>query len=160
MEMGFTLSSRLQAPAEEVWAALQSPALMQHVAAPMLEFRPHASTPLPEHWAEGDFRVSLFLFGWIPIGPQTVGIRLLESESWPRRVLDDGHSPLIRSWKHWVEVNPAGAGATDYTDRIRIGAGILTPVIWLFARLLFTHRQRRLRLLAVEDFKPLRALRP
>lgn len=155
MEMGFTLSSRLQAPAEEVWAALQSPRLMQHVAAPLLEFRPDPASPLPDHWVEGHFRVFLFLFGWMPMGPQTVGIRILEAQSWPRRVLDDGHSPLIRSWKHWIELAPAGQAETSYTDRIVIQAGLLTPFVWLFSRLLFTHRQHRLRLLAKARFQPL-----
>ena len=156
MEMGFTLSSRLQAPAEDVWHHLQSPGLMQHVAAPLLEFRALPGSPLPDPWMEGDFQVSLRLFGVLPLGRQTVGIRLLEAADWPRRVLDDGHSPLIRSWKHWIELNPAGPGETDYADRIGISAGLLTPFIWLFARLLFAHRQRRLRLLAKAGFTPLR----
>ena len=155
MDMGFTLSSRLQAPAEEVWHHLQSPGLMQHVAAPVLEFRPAAGEQLPLLWAEGDFRVSLHLFGMLPLGPQTVGIRIADEKAWPRRVLDDGHSPLIRSWKHWIELQPAGQGTTLYTDRLAIRAGVLTPFVWLFARLLFAHRQRRLRALASTGFRAL-----
>lgn len=155
MEAGFTLRTRLEAPAERVWAFLQSPRLMQHVAAPLLEFRAPDGAPLPDPWTEGDFRVSLRLLGLLPLGPQTVGIRLLEADAWPRRVLDDGHSPLIRSWKHWIELEPDGPGASHYTDRIAIRAGLLTPAVWLFARLLFAHRQKRLRALARADFRPL-----
>jgi hypothetical protein len=157
MNMGFTLSSLLKAPAEEVWAQLRSPRLMQHVAAPVLEFRPTAGEQLPILWEEGDFEVSLHLFSMVPLGPQTVGIRLLDEQAWPRRVLDDGHSPLIRSWKHWIELEPAGQGTTLYTDRLAICAGVLTPFVWLFARLLFAHRQRRLRTLAATSFQALAA---
>lgn len=155
MEMGFTLSSRLDAPAEEVWLHLQSPLLMQHVAAPVLAFRALAGSPLPDPWVEGDFQVSMHLFGVLPLGNQTVGIRLVKAQGWPRHVLDDGHSWLIRSWKHRIVLEPAGPSETRYTDGIAIRAGVLTPMVWLFARLLFAHRQRRLRALAQARFRPL-----
>jgi hypothetical protein len=40
-------------------------------------------------------------------------------------------------------VRPLEAGTCRYSDEIEIDAGLLTPLVWLFARVFYGHRQRR-----------------
>jgi len=114
--------------------------------------RPAGGKPWPTLWEPGEFRVDLFLFGVLPIGWQAVSVHLLPEEGGTRRAEDKGHSLLIRRWHHILEVAPDGQGGTLYTDRLTIDAGLLTPIVTLFARILFAHRQRRFRRLAEAGF--------
>ncbi|MFO7859839.1 MAG: hypothetical protein R6U41_01320 [Desulfosalsimonas sp.] len=45
---------------------------------------------------------------------------------------------------YFHEVYP---GTVHYTDKIEISAGLLSPLIWLFAHVFYRHRQRRWKLL-------------
>ncbi len=38
-----------------------------------------------------------------------------------------------------------------YTDEIEIKAGMLTPAIWIFARLFYRHRQKRWKMLLKQE---------
>ena len=53
----------------------------------------------------------------------------------------------MRNWNHLIRIEPEGAGSR-YTDEIEIGAGPLTPLISLYAKLFYRYRQRRWRKLA------------
>ncbi|MBP2621254.1 hypothetical protein ACVRXQ_07520 [Streptococcus panodentis] len=57
-------------------------------------------------------------------------------------LLDDGHSQLIKQWRHLIQLNPEGQGCR-YQDILEIEAGLLTPLLAGFARLFYRHRQRR-----------------
>ena len=50
---------------------------------------------------------------------------------------------LVRVWNHRMRVEPVSETTCRYTDRIELEAGILTPLVWLFAVLLYRYRQRR-----------------
>jgi hypothetical protein len=55
---------------------------------------------------------------------------------------------MARTWDHHVRIEQTPDGATRYEDRVTLGAGALTPLAALFARLIYAHRQRRWRRLA------------
>jgi len=153
--MRVSIETLIEAPADTVWSHLHSSALLEHVAWPLQRFVPIDPPELPAIWTEGDYKVGLRAFGFIPLGYQRIGIRILKAEGWPRILRDDGGGQLVRKWDHRIDIEPAGRAATRYRDTVDIDAGLLTPAIWLYAQMFYRHRQRRWRALAKADFKPL-----
>lgn len=147
------LTSHLSAPPEIVWEHVQTSALLDYIAAPVVRFEPAAGA-FPARWSEGDYRARMRAFGLVPIGEQTIGIEYPQSDGKMWVLRDNGHGSLIKRWDHWIFVEPASDG-TRYTDRVEIEAGILTPFVVLFARVFYAHRQRRWKKLIAAGFAPL-----
>lgn len=124
--------------------------LLQYVADPLLKLVPKEPSRLPETWSEGTYRVSMYLFGFLPFGAQAVVISFPESKN-AFCVRDNGYGSRIRKWDHFVTIEQAGDG-TLYRDRVTIEAGILTPFVWALAQVFYRHRQRRWRRLVAHSF--------
>lgn len=148
------LSTTLACTPDEAWNRVRTAALLLHVAAPLIRFTPKG-TPLPQGWAPGEYRVWMWLFGLIPLGWQAVVISEPAPEGEVRFIRDNGYSPLIQRWDHWIAIRPGEDGTTHYTDTVHIEAGLLTPLIVAFARVFYAHRQRRWRALARTGFASL-----
>ncbi len=142
----------LAASPERVWEHVQTPHLMQHVGSPMIRFVPVGGGSFPEQWSVGEHKAWLYLFGFLPLGWQVIGIELPAPEPGRYRLRDNGYSPMIRRWDHRIMVESDGEG-TRYTDEIEVDAGLLTPVVAWGANLFFAHRQRRLLALDKRDFR-------
>ena len=154
--MKVELSTTLKAPAEQVWRWVQRPALLHWVAAPLVKFRPIQPTTLPEVWEDGEVRVSMLIFGVLPMGTQVIRIHReegLAGDRSARSLVDMGEGDLVKAWHHRIRVVPESAGTTHYTDSVVVEAGPLTLFVWMFAQVFYRHRQRRLRDLARGGFK-------
>ncbi len=125
--------------------------LLQHVARPVLHFRPIEPDTFPEEWTEGRYKASLWLLGVLPVGWQAIKIepQPMRGDVWSIR--DNGHGAMIRTWDHMIEIKPEGDG-TRYADRVTIDAGVLTFFVVVFARFFYAHRQRRWRRLIGNGF--------
>lgn len=145
------LTSFLPTDPAIVWDHVQTPRLLHYVARGMIRFVPKGGA-WPDRWHEGRFQAWMLLFGFIPIGWQSIGIEMPPQEPGRFAVRDNGFGPLIRRWDHWICIAPENGG-TRYTDRVEIEAGVLTPVIAAFARLFYGHRQRRWRKLVANGFR-------
>jgi hypothetical protein len=131
--MQIDLSTQLPCSLAEVVAQVRTPHLLRQVASPL-------------HW------VRLKLFGVLPIGRQAIVISYPQTENAQTFMLrDNGYSPLINKWDHLITAQEVNGG-TLYRDSVTIKAGILTPFVWLFARLFYAHRQRRWATLAANGF--------
>jgi hypothetical protein len=152
--MRFSLEIILNCPVEAVWRAVLRPATFQFIGRPFVKFKPVDKSGFPERWAEGDYWVRMKLFGVMPLGKQRIGISLDESKAGEGeyRLSDDGGSALISKWDHRITVRPLDATRTRYRDEVEIRAGLLTPLVWLFARMFFAHRQRRWQKLVARNF--------
>jgi hypothetical protein len=108
----------------------------------------------PERWQHGQYLVRLRLLGLIPAGEQVIRIEEPERELPPGHygIRDRGWGSLAHTWDHEIMVAPLGDGRTRYTDRVVVRAGLLTPLVAVFAHALYRHRQRRLRQLAQKGF--------
>ena len=148
------LTTRLEATAEHIWQELQKPALLKHVAAGRLRFVPIEPPAFPEHWRDGDYRVALRGFGWLPLGEQVISIRIRDDE---RTLHDHGSSRFFRRWEHRISLQPDGPDATRYTDRVEFDAGMLNPLLLPLVTDFFRHRQRRWRRLVENGFDYTRA---
>lgn len=156
MTVTVTLSTTLECTPDAAWERIHTSALLTHVAAPLIRFVPKGDTPFPVIWAPGEYRAWMWLFGLIPIGWQAVVISEPPPDGATRFIRDNGYGPLIRRWDHWIAIAPGEGGTTRYVDRVDIDAGVLTPLIAAFARMFYTHRQRRWRQLARSGFAALK----
>ena len=121
---------------------VNSPGLLVHIAKPLVTFVAIEPPQFPVTWADDTYWVSMRLFGIIPLGRQAVVISHPPSNTFTLR--DNGRSALIQKWDHVITIAPAGSG-THYRDQVTIEAGLLTPLVWLFALFFYRHRQRRWR---------------
>lgn len=146
-----TITTSLDASPDRDWEALNTPRLFLFVAHPVVRFAAVKPRKLPQCWENGDYVLEMRGFGLLPLGTQVISISRPPSRGDERALLDDGHSTIIRRWRHLMTVAPEGDG-TRYTDRIEIDAGVITPVVVVFARLFFAHRQRRWRRVVSSGF--------
>lgn len=134
-----------------VWDHVLQPRLLHFVSKGMLTFQPVDPDVFPERWSIGQYRVRKYLWGVLPIGWQVIGIEFLPDQGRMHRMRDNGRGWLIQIWDHTMEVEPAGGG-TRYVDRVKIDAGVLTPLVAAFAHHFYKHRQLRLQKLVAANF--------
>lgn len=146
--MKLSVETVLPMVAQDVLARLRTPDLLGFVAAPLVRFKPLDPPQFPSEWTEGKFLVAARLFGLVPLGRQTIDISFDGLSNDRYAVRDNGYGDLARRWDHRIEVIDLGSGQTRYRDTVDVEAGVLTPLVWLFARLFYSHRQRRWRQLA------------
>ena len=136
------VESLLPCDAELAWAEVQKCALLREVAWPMVIFRPATGETLPERWIAGmTVRCRSYLFGLIPLGTRTLFFKRVDAQF--MEIDTREHDRLVRRWDHLIRARPAAGGQCKYTDEIEINAGLLTPVVWMFAYCFYKHRQRR-----------------
>ena len=136
------VESVLSCDADRAWAAVQTSALLLEVASPLVTIRPLPGETLPQRWSESTtLRFRSYLLCLIPMGTRTIFFERIDPEQ--REIQSREHDPLIRRWDHLVRVKPIGPAQCTYSDEIEIEAGLLTPLVWLFAQVFYRHRQRR-----------------
>jgi len=136
------LACVLSCPPDQVWNEAQKSALLLEVSRPLVRLAPVDPPQFPERWIEGGtIRCRLFLFGFIPLGTRTLFAERVDQAA--REIQSRERDPLIRRWDDLIRVRPADGGRTRYSDEITIEAGLLTPLVWLFAQWFYRHRQRR-----------------
>lgn len=145
----------IDAPLAACAAHLRTPALLRHVAAPLVGFASREPGGFPDAWAPGPHRVWMLLFGFIPLGPQTVDISHGDWDGATVWVRDNGSGLLVRRWDHRIEMRAHGPDRTLYRDQVDIEAGLLTPAVAAFAHLFYRWRQARWRGLARSGFRAL-----
>ncbi|CAN5350892.1 hypothetical protein BH09ACT4_BH09ACT4_11790 [soil metagenome] len=143
----------LDASPDAVWAALCSPAVLAEVAHPFFSFEPLSPRGLPRTWTAGPHPMAAsVLWGTIPVGEQVIDISFRERGN--VRIVEDGGGPVsgplavVTSWRHRMAVSAAPGGGTLYRDRLDIGAGLLTPMVWIGAWLFWQWRAFQLSRLA------------
>lgn len=132
----------LPCPFERCLEQVVTSKLLQYVASPIVAFVPVSPPALPERWEDGMYVVGLRLFGFIPLGLQTIDISVPSRSSSHIELRDNGYSSLISKWDHLITIRSAEGGCI-YSDRLEVEAGVLTPFVWAFAWLFYRHRQRR-----------------
>jgi len=149
--MQVKISTTLPCPPERVWQEVQTTKLLLHVAYPLVVFEPVAPRAFPETWSEESYLVRMRVFGFILIGNQWIVIkRKVTNEKF--ELLDDGHSNIIKQWRHLISLQRTPEGFTRYTDTVDIKAGLLSFGVWLFANIFYRYRQSRWRQLVKRKF--------
>ena len=138
-------STRLSASADSVWSAVKTPAAFRTVTRRILSMP--AIAERESEWREGETVVGwVFLFGFLPFARHHLHVARIDDVS--RTLSSREHGGLITTWNHDIVVTPIDATNCLYRDRIEIRAGIVTPLIVVYARWFYRMRQRRWRALA------------
>jgi hypothetical protein len=138
-------STRLEASADAVWAAVKTPAAFRAVTRGVLTMP--AIRSRNDQWREGETVVGwVFLFGFVPFSRHHLRVELIDESA---RVLSSREfGGVIRTWNHDIVITPIDHANCLYRDRIEIEAGIMTAVVGLYARWFYRTRQRRWRVVA------------
>lgn len=148
--MKLDISTALPCTVDQAVAELMTTRLLQYVAHPLVSFTPVGAATLPDTWSAGTHWVSLTLLRFIPLGRQAIVISMPPAAR-GFALRDAGYSALIPVWDHLITIEPS-AGGVLYRDHVEVRAGVLTPIIWLFAQIFYRHRQRRWRQLLARGF--------
>ena len=145
--MRIELTSDFERPAPTIAELLLKPETMCFLLHPVVRVVPRSPDRFPARWEVGRYRVSMWLFGFIPLGSQDIVITEIVADPVASRwgLHDDGSGSLTRRWDHRIKLEALAEGRARYTDRVEIEAGLMTPAAWLFARLVFAWRHRRWR---------------
>lgn len=150
------LTTTLDVPAEAVWEAIHDPRFLVRITAPLLNIHPVEPKAFPDRFVPAHYIVGLKALGVLPLGRQKIHIEYPApepDEPLPRYLMcDHGSGDLARSWIHRITIIPVDEDHCTYTDRVELSAGLLTPLVVIFARLYFRHRQGQLRRLAKRGF--------
>jgi hypothetical protein len=141
------VQSVLPCGADQAWEAVQTSALLEEICAPLIYFKPDRGEEIPERWSqETPNRLRPKMFGVLPLATRTLAWERIDQQK--REIQTREHDAMIRRWDHRIHVEPAGDNECRYTDDIEIQAGVLTPLVWLWAEWFYRHRQKRWRAVA------------
>jgi hypothetical protein len=141
------VQSTLPCGADQAWAAVQTSALLEEICAPLIYFKPDRGEQIPERWSsDTPNRLRPRMFGVLPLATRTLNWERIDQEN--REIQTREYDAMIRRWDHRIHVEPAGENACRYTDDVEIQAGVLTPLVWLWAEWFYRHRQKRWRRVA------------
>ena len=150
-----TFSCQLQSDPDLVRACILKPALFLHVAAPLVKFTRSDAPYFPDVWEPGEYRGSMKLLGVVPIGWQAIVIEFPTSSGDGHVLTDSGYGPMLKMWEHRIEAHASEGGGTRYIDRLKMDAGLLTPIASVLVAQFFKHRHRRLKMLDQSGFREL-----
>lgn len=154
--MNVTKTSLLDAPPAWVWDGVLDPDAMRRMSRPLIDLEPEHPPTFPERWRDGEaYEARVKLLGVLPVGKQTISPERLAVDDTPGeafyRFQDGGYGTVFPTWNHVMTVQETSDGRTAYTDEIEVGAGLLTPVVYLLVALLVGHRHRRWREVVAEE---------
>lgn len=136
------ITNKLDAAPKKVFEALQNLSVIEEVMAPLLRLRPIDPEELPERWEVGaEYLWEPYLFNVIPLGEHRT--RVAEMDFKKLEGLSEESGKVAKVWNHHITIDKDDDGKAIYTDEAEIEAGILTPIVWLFAYMLYSHRGRR-----------------
>lgn len=141
----------LDIPMEQAWEEALKPSLLEFIALTMIRFKPVMPPEFPKKWEKGEYKVSMYFKGVIPLGQQVIRIEFPDCSPPCRILRDNGYGKLIKKWDHWIIMEPTESG-THYMDRVYIDAGLITPFVKIFAKVFYKHRQKRWKILIANKF--------
>ena len=148
--MNIFLRLTLDCAPDVAWEAVRSPQVFRDVSRPLLKMVSLEPGGFPATWAEdGPHLVKISLFGFIPMGIQTINVNFTNRPGDVRMMIDSGEAlsgPLAvtRDWDHRMAISAAPANKTLYRDRLVVKAGMLTPFVWFGLWGFWQFRSRRL----------------
>lgn len=134
-------TSLFPASKDTIFSLLKELKTLQYVAAPLAAF-----SPLTDFgniiWQENsDFVFRFRLFGVLPFGVHT--IHVVEFDEVSYEIYTNEKNTHVQVWNHRIILESVEAGKTQYTDEVEIYAGWKTPLVYLWAKYFYKHRQKR-----------------
>ncbi len=133
-------SSVFPAGKNEVFERLQQLKTLQYVAYPLATFTPVNGDDI-SIWKVGTETAYNFkLFGIIPFGVHNIKVLRFSLEEGIYTHERNKHVPV---WNHEIIIEKIDDNSTKYTDIVEIKAGWKTPLVSLWAKCFYAHRQRK-----------------
>lgn len=146
--MTVRVSTELEASVDHVWERLLQKRTFLYLIRGWLAIEQTQSWPDTLFVQGTSFVMKIRLFGLGPLSSHEVRVVLVDESA--REIATDESSRLVRNWKHFMRVEALPGNRSQYTDRVAISAGLLTPGVWLFASLFYRARQQRWKRLIAE----------
>jgi len=129
-------------PASEqvIFEKIQKLSTLQYIAFPYAVFRP-TNDEEDLIWKSGQtFEFDFRLLGFIPFGIHRINVIEFDEQSGIYTRESNSHVPV---WNHRIIIEPISERKVRYTDEVEIGAGWKTPVVCLWAKMFYAHRQKK-----------------
>lgn len=134
------IKTELAIPIEEAWELAKQSDTLVYVCKGLLGFQ--GSNRFPKQWKEGDvITTHLKFFGFIPIWEHVLRFISVSDES--NTILTEERGGMVRNWNHEIKLISKNEFCCFYSDTVEINAGAFTPLVWLFAKVLYKYRQHR-----------------
>ena len=139
------IQTQLPTSAERAWSALLKRDTFLYITHGMLGFA--GADQWPAEFREGtEVEARLLFFHLVPTWKHH--LRIVRVDERKRELISKEHGGFVRQWNHRITIEPQLTQRCRYTDEIEIRAGLLTPVVWVFAQVFYRYRQMRWRRLA------------
>lgn len=134
------IKTELNCPANSAWLLVKQSETLIYVCKGLLSFKDQECFPLV--WKEGEvIETALRFFGLIPAWRHSIQFKKISDQT--MTMLTQERGGLVQHWNHEIKVEDKNNATCIYTDTVDIQAGFFTPVVWLFANMLYRYRQRR-----------------
>ena len=143
------VESVLDCSAPKVWNELLNSSSFVYIIKPLVYAKPCCPAQYPDRLYEGlTLIIRPFLFSFVPMSKKTINIETVDHDSFFMQTRE--FDSLVDVWDHEIRVRKTTNGQTKYSDTIEIKAGIFTPLVCLFAKWFYRHRQNRWKKLAFQ----------
>ena len=145
LQMIARIETSLPTSAERAWQALIKRDTFLYITRGLLGFA--GADKWPDQFRQGDtIETRLLFFHLLPAWRHTLYVVGLDEAKGELTSREAGGP--IRQWNHRITIERAAGDRCRYTDEIDIKAGLLTPLVWVYAHGFYRYRQRRWRRLA------------
>ena len=137
--MRAVITSVFDTSAEKAWENAKLRKTMFYICDGLLSFKTHN---LPEKFVNGsEAQCKIWFFRILPGWKHNWWIKNID----PIRMKIDSeeYGGLVKRWNHIIKIESLNDKQCSYTDDVEIKAGLVTPVVWLWANAFYRYRQRR-----------------
>ncbi|ARU56451.1 hypothetical protein OLMES_2390 [Oleiphilus messinensis] len=141
------IETTLPVSAKVVWSQVKLSRTLQYICSGLLRFG--EAQQFPKCWEPGQILTTrLYLFEFIPLWKHQ--LRFCAVDDINLQLVTEEGGGLVKVWNHTIEVQTCNlkdcqirSEHCHYRDIVEIQAGMLTPLIYGFAHLLYRYRQKR-----------------
>lgn len=140
-----TVVSEILLDIDTAWEKLQTSALLEFISKPKVLFKP-IGEKFPINWSAFEkVSTKILLFGFIPFGG-THNIYFQKIDPINKMLQTKEWDNAAKIWNHTIVLKKLTNNSIYYTDKVVIYGGMLTGFIATWAKLFYTHRQKRWKL--------------
>ena len=139
MKMTIKKTSVFPAKQSNVFELLQRFDTLAYIAKPYATFKNIDGQTEPVWEAGRSFSFDFKMFGLISLGVHIINVKEFNIDN----IYTNEGNPFCPVWNHRIILKEIADVKTEYTDEVEIGAGWKTPLVCLWAKAFYSHRQMK-----------------
>ena len=139
MKMTIKKTSVFPAKQSNVFELLQRFDTLAYIAKPYATFKNIDGQTEPVWEAGRSFSFDFKMFGFIDLGVHIINVKEFNIDN----IYTNEGNPFCPVWNHRIILKAIADIKTEYTDEVEIGAGWKTPLVCLWAKAFYSHRQMK-----------------